>query len=56
MHRHRYHAVLAPNARDPSAVVAIGRPQTEVIGLVKRDPPVTMGVDVEGGAEAMKGS
>jgi hypothetical protein len=29
MHRHRYHGVLAPNARARSAVVAIGRPQTE---------------------------
>ena len=29
MHRHRYHGVLAPNARARSAVVAIGRPQAE---------------------------
>ncbi len=30
MHRHRYHGVLAPNARARSAVVAIGRPQAEL--------------------------
>lgn len=29
MHRHRYHGVLAPNARARSAVVAIGRSQAE---------------------------
>ena len=29
MHRHRYHGVLAPNARARSAVIAIGRPQAE---------------------------
>jgi hypothetical protein len=29
MHRHRYHGVLAPNARARSAVVAIGRPRAE---------------------------
>jgi hypothetical protein len=29
MHRHRYHGVLAPNARARSAVGAIGRPQAE---------------------------
>jgi len=27
MHRHRYHGVLAPNARARSAAIAIGRPQ-----------------------------
>ena len=30
MHRHRYHGVLAPNARARSAVIAIGRPQAEL--------------------------
>jgi hypothetical protein len=29
MHRHRYHGVLAPNARARPAVIAIGRPQPE---------------------------
>ncbi len=29
MHRHRYHGVLAPNARARSAVIAIGRPKAE---------------------------
>ena len=39
MHRHRYHGVLAPNARLRAAVVAIGRPEvvpsaTEATGPV----------------------
>lgn len=29
MHRHRYHGVLAPNARARSAVIAIGRPPAD---------------------------
>ena len=29
MHRHRYHGVLAPNAKLRAAVVAIGRPEVE---------------------------
>ena len=29
VHRHRYHGVLAPNAKLPAAVVAIGRPEVE---------------------------
>ena len=38
MHRHRYHGVLAPNAKLRSAVVAIGRPDVEEPDLELLDP------------------
>ena len=38
MHRHRYHGVLAPNAKLRSAVVAIGRPGVRVPELELASP------------------
>jgi len=50
MHRHRYHGVLAPNAKLRAAVVAIGRPdvedsEAEVVDLVP--PHVAPGEDAD---------
>ena len=42
MHRHRYHGVLAPNARARSAVIAIGRPQAESPQPVHPSPPQSL--------------
>jgi hypothetical protein len=39
IHRHRYHGVLAPNARLRSTVVSIGRPETDEIPVDAKCSP-----------------